>query len=224
MIDADRAPTSKAQRLLRFRDNLNYILRNPRFEVPQCRCVTVPFNYAKPAGDAGGGTVSHCAIVASTRGSKELGDTWQYVFEAPKVTFPDRQYFPADRLKIARLSKVTLHGRAAFICPERSIRGGCDPAPFAAVRVPKTTIDEDHPLLFRKGDVWRAGQRLYIGQVAIAHSMQATPQDELRFGVLRKHTTHVEGTLLLRKYIDHSSTLCLKSRRAKEFGLGDSYV
>ena len=168
--------------------------------------------------------MSHCAIVASTWGSKELGDTWQYVFEAPKVTFPDSQYFPADRLKIARLPKVTLHGRGAFICPERSIRGGCDPAPFAAVRVPKTTIDEDRPLLFRKRDVWFARQRIYVGPVAIAHSMQAAPQDELRFGVLRMHTTHVEGALLLRKYIDHSSTLCLKSRRAKEFELGDSYV
>ena len=69
--------------------------------------------------------------------------------------------------------------------------------------MPKAAMDQDHGMMARKRQVWLAGKIIAVEPEPITKSMNNSSDDDFRFGVAGLHSSHVGGSLLLRKFIRH---------------------
>ncbi len=56
--------------------------------------------------------------------------------------------------------------------------------------MPETSVDEDDGLMLGQDDIRTAGQISAMKPEAVAHPVQHTTDDHLRYGILSPHLTH----------------------------------
>ena len=73
--------------------------------------------------------------------------------------------------------------------------------------MPEAPVDENDGLVTRKHKIWFPRKILYMQAIAKAESVQASANQELRFGVLTPYFRHYLAPFFRRHRVGHSASL-----------------